>query len=59
MCRHRAGLYGQSNLFERIFFGTFTSIAAECVDQLAEAVEVEDDDVMDRQARQRSYGRDA
>ena len=55
----RAGLYGQSNLFERIGLGTFTSITAERVDQLAEAVEVEDDDVMDRQAGQRSHGRDA
>ncbi len=31
---------------------------AERVDQLAEPVEVEDDDVMDRQAGQRSHGRD-
>ena len=42
----RAGLYGQSNWFERIGFGTFDVDPAERVDQLLEAVEVDDDDVV-------------
>ena len=45
---HFAAEKGQSNLFERIGFGTSTVDPAEVVDQLLELGEVDERDVVDR-----------
>ena len=49
MSAHFAAVYGQSNLFERMFSGTFTVIPPTASMSFYELVEVDEDDVVDPQ----------